>query len=146
MRQNILIFSTLLLLFSCSSRDFEIVDLTIGEQKHIVGDHYDSEMTLCFKEQIGKGNFSFSLFVKTYDGREFKFSHDVYVDSRYTGAKSTDKCVTFNLRPYFNSKGSDKEDLMNLKSMSKGNLKEVRVGIWDSSFEKFVAEKTFNDL
>lgn len=147
MKCRILILISLLFILSCSSnRKFEIVNLTIGEQRNIVGDHYDSDMKLCFKNQIGKGNFSFTLYVITYDNREFNFSHDVYVDSPFSNTKYMDKCVSFNLRPYFNRKGSNKEDLTNLKSMAKGNIKEVRVGIWNSTFDTFIAEKTFYNI
>ena len=70
-----------MLMAACQNKaDIKIVSLEIGEQKQIVGDHYDSEMKLCLSEKIGNEGFSFTLFVETKDGRNFECAHDVIVN------------------------------------------------------------------
>jgi hypothetical protein len=134
----------ILILFSCQ-KDYKIMSLEIGDQRHIIGKHYDSEMTLCLVEEVGSSGFSLTMYVETKDGRSFNFSKDVRV-SASSEVKSSDKCMKFNTRPFFNVRGAKEDDYMNMKSMKKGNIQSIRVVIWDDSFDNIIAEKIFENF
>jgi hypothetical protein len=110
-------------------------------------------MKLCIEENFGS-SFGLSMDVVTKDERSFTCKKDVIVaddspfndNPEYRVPRSTDKCYYFTTRPFFNRRAADENDIKNMKSMSKGNIKSIRVVIWDRLFEKIVAEKTFYNL
>jgi hypothetical protein len=144
MKNIILGLFVLFVLFSCQ-KDYKIASLEIGDQRHVIGEHYDSEMTLCLTEEIGSSGFSFTLYVKTKDGRSFECSKNVYINAA-SDTKSSDKCVEFTTRPFFNVRNASKDDFANMKSMKRGNIRSIRVVIWDDSFKKIITEKTIINL
>jgi hypothetical protein len=135
-----LFYCSLVFLFLSCSSEYKIKSIEIGEQRHIVGDHYDSDMSLCFEDNVGVSGFSFSMYVQTKDGRNFECKKDVIVSD----PKS--KCISFSSRPFFNTRWATEEDRLNMKSMARGNIKSLRIVIWNESFDKIKAEKTFYDL
>lgn len=141
----LIVLLSISILFTACQRDYKILNLEIGEQRQIIGDHYDADMTLCLNDAVGSSGFSFTMYVKTKDGRSFECSKDVYVGIP-GDIKSDDKCIDFTTRPFFNVRGADEDDFANMKSMTKGNIESIRIVIWDDSFDNIIEEKTFTDL
>lgn len=144
MKKFYYLFICFVLLQSCQN-DYKITSLKIGGQKHIVGEHYNSDMTICFQDEIGSSKFSFTLYVETKDNREFECYQQIFINAA-TSLKSSDKCVTFRTRPFFNKRGSSVDDMINMKSMRKGNIKKVKVIVHGSSYDGHVSERSFYDL
>ena len=135
------IFICFVILQSCQN-EYKITSITIGEQKHVVGEHYNSDMTICFKDEVGSSHFNSILYVETKDNREFECYQQVFINAA-SSVKSSDKCVTFRTRPFFNKRGSSDDDMINMKSMRRGNIKKVKVVVHGKSYDGHVSEKTF---
>jgi hypothetical protein len=149
MKFHLLIIFSLLLFNSCQDK-YEIQSISIGEQKHITGEHYDSELTVCLDKGIGIAKASFSFFVLTNDGNNFELKYDVSAGTaNYVFNPSFNpsfKCFSVSTRSLINKKGATKIDLQRMKYMAKGNIKRIRVVIWNKQFTKPIADKTFFNL
>jgi len=142
--KKLLLFS-LVLIFSSCQNNYEILSINIDQQKHIIENHYDSEIKICLKDEIGSSSFRLTMYVETKDNRSFECNKTIYINAAID-IKPEDKCFNISTRPFFNKRTATKEDFLNMKSFAKGNIKSIQIMLLDDSSNEIITKKTFKNL
>lgn len=139
-----LIFTSITLLFlpSCFQKNHNI------ESVEIIGsvgysDKPYSELLICLEEPFGYDSYLFRFEFTTTDGSRFNFEQNEFA-SNY-GDNEEEKCFNLNCNNFI-TKSNMRNAPEKVDKIKRGNIKKLKVEIWDSNGDELISNKTFKDL